>query len=67
MASSVVWAAGDSLLPVAKGRAFARRLGASFHAVALPGQLLEHDWVYRHPDLFVATLAKLGILPRAQP
>src|SRR5581483_9932070 len=33
VATSVVWAADDSLLPVAKGRAFARRLGASVHAV----------------------------------
>jgi len=65
VATSVVWAADDSLLPVAQGRAFARRLGASFHAVAGAGRLLEHDWVYRHPDLFVATLAKLGLLARA--
>jgi len=63
-ASSVVWAADDSLLPVAKGRAFARRLGAAFHAVAGPGQVLEHDWPYRQPDLFAATLTSLGILPR---
>lgn len=61
--AAVLWARDDSLLPVAWGQLLALRLQAPFLAVASPdGGRVDHDWVFRHPGRFVATLAELDLL-----
>jgi pimeloyl-ACP methyl ester carboxylesterase len=61
--AAVLWARDDSLLPVAWGQLLALRLRAPFLAVASPdGGRVDHDWVFRHPGRFVATLAELDLL-----
>ncbi len=58
----VLWANRDSLLSQSDGRAFARELGASFDVVRVPdNRSVDHDWMYRHPDLFVEHLAQLHL------
>jgi pimeloyl-ACP methyl ester carboxylesterase len=58
----VLWANRDSLLSQSDGRAFAHELGASFDVVRVPdARPVDHDWMYRHPDLFVAHLAELHL------
>jgi pimeloyl-ACP methyl ester carboxylesterase len=58
----VLWANRDSLLARDDGRAFAHELGASFDVVRVPdGRSVDHDWMYRHPDLFVAHLEELHL------
>ena len=39
---------------------FARELHASFTVVDAPGYV-DHDWMYRHPHLFVEHLNQLGL------
>jgi pimeloyl-ACP methyl ester carboxylesterase len=59
----VLWADRDSLLSRSDGLQFAEDLGASFHVVHSPygrGRI-DHDWMYRHPELFVSELEKLGL------
>jgi pimeloyl-ACP methyl ester carboxylesterase len=60
----VVWAERDSLLARADGLQFAEDLGASFDVVrAAPhGGRIDHDWMYRHPELFMAQLEKLDLV-----
>jgi pimeloyl-ACP methyl ester carboxylesterase len=58
----VLWANRDSLLSQSDGRAFAHELGASFDVVRVPdGRPVDHDWMYRQPELFVAQLAELHL------
>jgi pimeloyl-ACP methyl ester carboxylesterase len=64
----VLWADRDSLLSRPDGRQFAADLGASFHVVrSAQGGRIDHDWMYRHPELFVAELDKLGLRALAVP
>jgi pimeloyl-ACP methyl ester carboxylesterase len=58
----VLWASRDSLLSRSDGQAFARDMHASF-TVANPGRahVVDHDWMYRHPHLFVHHLDQLGL------
>jgi hypothetical protein len=40
----------------------ARELGASLTvATATDGKAVDHDWVYRHPDLFVDHVQQLDL------
>jgi pimeloyl-ACP methyl ester carboxylesterase len=56
----VLWANRDSLLNRQDGQEFARELHASFTVVDAPGYI-DHDWMYRHPQLFVEHLDRLGL------
>jgi pimeloyl-ACP methyl ester carboxylesterase len=58
----VLWANRDSLLSRKDGMALARELHASFTvADAGDGKPVDHDWIYRHPRLFVDHLARLDL------
>jgi pimeloyl-ACP methyl ester carboxylesterase len=58
----VLWANRDSLLSRDDGAAFARELGASFTIAARDGGgPVDHDWMYRHPQLFVQHVQRLGL------
>ena len=60
--SHVLWANRDSLLSRDDGRKFAKDLGASFDVVREPnGRPVDHDWMYRHPSLFVKHVEQLGL------
>jgi pimeloyl-ACP methyl ester carboxylesterase len=56
----VLWANRDCVLSRQDGREFARELHASFTVVDAPGYV-DHDWMYRHPQLFVDHLDQLGL------
>lgn len=59
----VLWANRDSLLSRRDGMAFAQVLHASFTVVrADDHQPVDHDWMYRHPRLFVEHLEQLGLV-----
>lgn len=58
--SHVLWANRDSLLSRQDGQEFARELHASFTVVDAPGYV-DHDWMYRHPQLFLQQLDTLGL------
>lgn len=55
----VLWAERRTLLSEANGREFARRLGASFVLVSGDGKPVDHDWMYRRPERFVAELRRV--------
>jgi pimeloyl-ACP methyl ester carboxylesterase len=57
----VMWASRDSLLDREDGRAFAHDLRASFNVAFSPRGPVDHDWMYRHPHLFVSHLEDLGL------
>jgi pimeloyl-ACP methyl ester carboxylesterase len=58
----VLWANRDSLLSVDDGQVFARLLRASFTvAHSDHGGPVDHDWMYRSPQLFVRHLDDLGL------
>lgn len=59
----VVWAQRDTLLEAEDGRQFANEIGASFdHVVSPPASgPVDHDWLYRHPDLCLAMFHRLGV------
>jgi pimeloyl-ACP methyl ester carboxylesterase len=58
----VLWASRDSLLSRDDGRAFAQDLGASFEVARVPGgRPIDHDWMYRHPTVFVQYVEGLGL------
>ena len=60
--SYVLWANRDSILRRSDGAAMARELRASFTvARSADGKPVDHDWVYRHPDLFVDHLQQLDL------
>lgn len=58
--SHVLWAKRDSLLRRKDGEEFARQLHASFTVCNAWGYV-DHDWMYRHPQLFVDHLDRLGL------
>lgn len=57
----VVWASRDTLLSRKSGEAFAEALGATFRVVGTPHGPIDHDWMFRHPELFTETLEDLGV------
>ena len=58
----VLWANRDSLLARADGASFARDMRASFTVVHGPGDgPVDHDWLYRHPDLALEQFDRLGL------
>jgi pimeloyl-ACP methyl ester carboxylesterase len=61
--SHVLWAQRDTLLRQEDGRAFADELGATFAVVAPRprGKTVDHNWMYRCPDLFAHQLEQLGL------
>ncbi len=59
----VLWANRDSILRQADGRALAAELGATFTVVKSDdGKPVDHDWIYRHPQLFVDHVEQLGLV-----
>jgi pimeloyl-ACP methyl ester carboxylesterase len=63
LSAHVLWANRDSLLSRQDGIAFARELNASFTvADSAGGKPVDHDWIYRHPKLFVDHLARLDLV-----
>lgn len=57
----VLWANRDSLLDRRDGQAFARDLHATF-TVGRPARgVIDHDWMFRHPHLFVTHLEQIGL------
>jgi pimeloyl-ACP methyl ester carboxylesterase len=59
----VLWANRDSLLSRQDGLAFARELHASFTVAKSAGSKpVDHDWIYRHPRLFVEHLDRLDLV-----
>jgi pimeloyl-ACP methyl ester carboxylesterase len=60
--SHVLWADADSILPVSMGAEFADRLNATFTVVSGPDGPVDHDWMYRRPELLVRSLRELGLL-----
>ena len=60
--SHVLWANRDSVLRRADGQAFAEDLNATFDVVRSPGgRPIDHDWMYRHPELFVEHVQALRL------
>jgi pimeloyl-ACP methyl ester carboxylesterase len=59
----VLWAASDTILSQADGRAFAERLHATFTVATRPPgyRQIDHDWMFDDPDLFVEHLAALDL------
>lgn len=58
----VLWADRDTLLSRSDGEDFARDLGATFTLAQSSGaEVADHDWVFRHPGLFVDRLEGLGL------
>lgn len=67
--SHVLWASRDTLLSRQDGQEFADDLGATFTVVTGPegDRPVDHDWMYRHPALFVDQLGRLGLAALAPP
>ena len=60
--SHVLWANRDSILSRSDGMRFAAELQASFTVAAPTKQrVVDHDWMFQDPDLFVDHLRALGI------
>lgn len=64
MCAHVLWAERDTLLSRTEGQAFARDMGASFALVrGRPGGgPVDHDYLFRHPELAVRHLTALGLV-----
>jgi len=58
--SHVLWANRDTILSRRDGRRFARALHATFTVARSDGLPLDHDWMYRHPTIFVEHIDRLG-------
>jgi pimeloyl-ACP methyl ester carboxylesterase len=60
--SHVLWANRDSILSRPDGQHFAEDLGADF-TLASPTdrKVVDHDWMFEQPDLFVSQLEKLDL------
>ena len=56
----VLWANRDSILSRSDGRRFAAELDATF-TVARDDQVLDHDWMFQQPSIFVEHLERLGL------
>jgi pimeloyl-ACP methyl ester carboxylesterase len=62
MRSHVLWANRDSVLRRSDGQALAEDLNASFDVAREPnGRAIDHDWMYRHPQLFVEHIEALRL------
>ena len=60
--SHVLWAERDTLLSRDEGRRFAQDLRATFDIASGDGDdPIDHDWMYRHPQLFVRHLETIGL------
>ncbi len=60
--SHVLWADRDALLARSDGEEFAAELGATFTlARSAQADRVDHDWVFRHPSLFVDRLGELNL------
>ena len=61
--SHVLWAERDTLLHQDEGRQFAEELGASFTVVSPRpgGKTVDHNWMYRCPELLVDQIEGLGL------
>jgi pimeloyl-ACP methyl ester carboxylesterase len=61
--SHVLWAQRDTLLRQDEGRAFASELGASFDVISphRGGKTVDHNWMYRCPQLFADRVERLGL------
>jgi pimeloyl-ACP methyl ester carboxylesterase len=57
----VMWANRDSLLSREDGHQFAVDLHASFTVAFSPRGPVDHDWIYRHPHIFLSHLDDLGL------
>ncbi len=58
----VLWADRDALLARSDGEEFAAELGATFTlARSAQADRVDHDWVFRHPSLFVDRLSELNL------
>jgi len=55
----VLWASRDSLVSREDGARFAAELGASFTVASGSENPVDHDWVFRHPDMFVEHLDRV--------
>lgn len=60
----VLWARDDSMLPLAWGRDLAQRIEARLVVVDTPrgGRRVDHDWAFRHPQLFAGTMRAENLL-----
>ncbi len=58
----VLWAGRDTLLSRRDGQDFAEELGASFTVARSFSGPIDHDWMYRHPALFVSQLDRVGLI-----
>lgn len=58
----VLWAGRDTLLSRRDGQDFAEELGASFTVARSFRGPIDHDWMYRHPALFVSQLDRVGLI-----
>jgi pimeloyl-ACP methyl ester carboxylesterase len=66
--SHVLWANRDSILSRADGRRFAQDIGATFTVACPPdGQVIDHDWMFQQPELFLAHLETLGLIVMSPP
>lgn len=61
--SHVLWAERDTLLRQEEGRLFANQLEATFSVVSPRpgGKTVDHNWMYRCPQLFVDEIERLGL------
>ena len=56
----VLWANRDSLLRRSDGEQFARDMQASFSVVDVDAPV-DHDWLYRHPQMFIHQLRRIDL------
>lgn len=60
--SHVLWANRDSILSRSDGREFASLLNASFTVASTAADgIVDHDWMFQDPELFVEHLRLLGL------
>jgi pimeloyl-ACP methyl ester carboxylesterase len=62
--SHVLWAERDTLLHREDGQEFASAIGASFDVIAPRpgGKTVDHNWMYRCPQLFADRIEELNLL-----
>jgi len=53
---AIVWATYDTLLPAALGRRAAEELSCELITIDNPAIRPDHDWPFKHPDLFAGTI-----------
>jgi pimeloyl-ACP methyl ester carboxylesterase len=66
--SHVLWANRDSILSRADGRRFAQDIGATFTVASPPnGRVIDHDWMFQQPEVFMAHLEALDLVVLSPP